>query len=116
MSAVDRPQPQRRLLLRAAGVLALLLRARAVPAAEPERSVKAAFLLKFVGYLEFGARGPAPGEPLVIAVSTPRARSRYAFFMTTMPWPACTCCSSAAASPSVPNACCKLARARARSA
>jgi hypothetical protein len=69
MSAVDRPQPQRRLLLRAAGVLALLLRARAVPAAEPERSVKAAFLLKFVGYLEFGARGPAPGEPLVIAVS-----------------------------------------------
>jgi hypothetical protein len=68
MTRPDRPVPVRRLLLRAACALPLLAAAHRSPAAEPERSVKAAFLLKFIGYVEFGAGGPAPGEPLVIGV------------------------------------------------
>jgi hypothetical protein len=46
----------------ALGVLA------AATAAGPERSVKAAFLLKFPSYVEFSGGGPAVGEPLVIGV------------------------------------------------
>jgi hypothetical protein len=67
MSASARSPRLRRHLLRAACALPLLA-AGGVRAAEPERSVKAAFLLKFVGYVEFGAAGPAAGEPLVIGV------------------------------------------------
>jgi hypothetical protein len=39
-----------------------------VAASEPERKLKALFLLKFGGYVEFGGGGPGTGEPLVIGV------------------------------------------------
>lgn len=68
MTRPDRPIPVRRLLLRAACALPLLAAAHRSPAAEPERSVKAAFLLKFGGYVEFAGGGPGAGEPLVIGV------------------------------------------------
>jgi hypothetical protein len=58
----------RRQVLRALGALCLLPAWRGAGAAEAERNVKAVFLLKFGGYVEFGGGGPGAGEPLVIGV------------------------------------------------
>lgn len=62
--------PARALRAALAGVLALCVLGSAQPAAAAsaqERSVKAAFVLKFVGYVDF-ATPPPPGAPLVIGV------------------------------------------------
>jgi len=62
--------PARALRAALAGLLALCMLCAAQPAAAAaaqERSVKAAFLLKFVGYVEFPAPA-APGAALVIGV------------------------------------------------
>lgn len=66
MSPVSRPA--RRQALRALGALCLAGAHGLAAAAEPERKVKAVFLLKFGGYVEFGGGGPGAGEPLVIGV------------------------------------------------
>lgn len=64
------PGPARVLRAALAGLLALCMLCPAQPAAAgaaQERSVKAAFLLKFVGYVDFPAPA-ASGAPLVIGV------------------------------------------------
>lgn len=59
--------PLRSLLLSALLALSLLSAVRPAAAALPERSVKAAFVLKFIGYVDF-ATPAAPGAPVVIGV------------------------------------------------
>jgi hypothetical protein len=66
MSPVFRPA--RRHALRALCALCVLGARGRAAAAGPERSVKAMFLLKFGGYVEFAGGGPGAGEPLVIGV------------------------------------------------
>lgn len=60
--------PARRHALRALCALCVLGARGPAGAAESERSVKAVFLLKFGGYVEFAGGGPGAGEPLVIGV------------------------------------------------
>lgn len=73
--------PARALRAALAAVLALCMLCappRAPAAVGQERSVKAAFLLKFVGYVEFSAPS-APGAPLVIGVAgAPRLAAELA--------------------------------------
>jgi hypothetical protein len=75
------PGPARALRAALAGLLALSVLCAAPPAAAAagqERMVKAAFLLKFVGYVEFPAPA-APDAPLVIGVvGAPRVAAELA--------------------------------------